>query len=151
MKKYLFISLFALVAMVFTGCVSQNEPCQYEKMTVDIPVAASDWAFDKGTRQYFVHVPVKQLTKDAYRYGNISMYHEYDKGKSSAWMSVLPETTYEETYLDNDDGTQSPYYYQTHIEYTYGVQFVEIVITISDYYYEDYTPKAMDFKLQIIY
>ena len=146
MKKYLFISLLALVAIMFTGCTSQNEPCRYEKMTVDIPVKANDWQFDNGTRQYFVTVPVKQLTEDAYRFGNISMYHEYDKGKSSAWMSVLPETTYEETTVDDN-----PYYYQRHIEYTCKPGLVEIVITISDYYYEDYTPTAMDFKLQIVY
>ena len=147
MKKYLFISLFALVAMVFAGCTSQNEPCRYEKMTVDIPVKANEWQFDNGTRQYFVTVPVKQLTKDAYTYGNISMYHEYYKGSSDAFMAALPETSYEETTLDNGD----PYFYQRHIEYTCKPGLVEIVITISDYYYDDYAPGKMDFKLQIIY
>ena len=145
MKKYLFISMMALVTMAFTGCQS-NEPCGYKKFTVDIPVAATEWTFDDNTRQYFVDVPVKQLTEEAYRYGNISMYHEYHKGKSTAFMTALPETIYEETTYEGE-----PYHFQTHIESTFAPGLVEIVITISDYYYEEYKPEDMDFKLQIIY
>ena len=137
--------MMALVTMAFTGCQS-NEPCGYKKFTVDIPVAATEWTFDDNTRQYFVDVLVKQLTEEAYRYGNISMYHEYHKGKSTAFMTALPETIYEETTYEGE-----PYHFQTQIESTFAPGLVEIVITISDYYYEEYKPEDMDFKLQIIY
>lgn len=140
--------MMALVTMAFTGCQSnENEPCRYAKFTVDIPVAATEWKFDADTRQYFVDVPVKQLTEEAYRYGNLSMYHEYHKGKSTAFMTALPETIYQETTSVEGD----PYYFQTHIESTLSPGLVEIVITISDFYYKDYEPEDMDFKLQIIY
>ena len=145
MKKYLFISLMALVTMVFTGC-EKSEQCRYQKMTVDIPVASADWAYDDQTRQLFVTVPVKSLTEEAYRYGNISMYHVYHKGKSTEFMTALPETVYKETTVEG-----SPYLYQEHFEWTFAPGFVEIVLTISDFYYDDYHPEDTDFKLQIIY
>ena len=125
-------------------------------MTVDIPVAANEWTYDSDTRQYFVHVPVEALTADVYNFGDVTIFHDYHHGTQSAFMVTLPETTYEEIYLDNGDGTQSPYNYQQHIDYAIGIGFVEIIITISDFVYDATLPNAYFvqdamFRMQLTY
>ena len=159
MKKYLFIAMVAAVSMVFAGCEKNDPctcnhtqtPCSFHKMTVDIPVAANEWQFDTNTKQYFVHVPVEGLTQDVYDFGDVTIFHEYHHGTKSAFQVALPETTYELIYEDNGDGTQSPYQYQQHIDYALGVGFVEIIITISDYFYDDFTPEDAFFRMQLTY
>ena len=154
MKKLFFIAMMAAVSMVFAGC-EKNEPCKcqpqvpcsFHKTTVDIPVAAGEWTFDTNTREYFVHVPVEALTQDVYDFGDVTIFHEYHPGTQSAFQVVLPETTYEETV----DSNNNPYFYQIHYNYAIGVGFVEIMITISDYIYGDFTPVDEMFRMQLTY
>ena len=153
MKKLFFIAMMAAVSMVFAGC-EKNEPCKcqpqvpcsFHKTTVDIPVAASEWQFDTNTREYFVHVPVEALTQEVYDFGDVTIFHEYHPGTQSAFQVVLPETTYEEIIENNE-----AYHYQIHYNYAIGVGFVEIMITISDFYYDDYTPVDAMFRMQLSY
>lgn len=154
MKKYLFIAMMAAVSIVFAGCEKNDPctckhepqvPCSFHKTTVDIPVAANEWTYDSETRQYFVHVPVEALTQDVYDFGDITIFHEYHHGTQQAFQVALPETTYE---TDPNDAT---YHYQQHIDYALGIGFVEIIITISDFYYNDFVPQDAMFRMQLTY
>ena len=148
MKKYVFICLLALVAVVFTAC-NNNDPLR--KKTVDLVVNTNNWEFDNSANMFFCHFNVPEMTAEVYNYGEVSISHEYNPGTQNAYQVALPETVYRQEDLDNGDGTTSPYYYQQHLDYAIGVGFVEIFCTISDFYYKDYTPDAMLFRMQITY
>lgn len=148
MKKYVFVSLLALVAMVFTACDDMTTP--RHKKTIDLVANLSSWNFDSNTGQYFCHFDVADLTANVYNYGEISISHEYNSGTPKAYQVPLPETTYLVQNLDDGQGGTVPYYYQEHIDYVVGIGYVEIFLTISDYYYE-YSPDAMVFRMQMTY
>ena len=158
MKKYVFICLMALVGMVScTYNYPSGEGCTCDpsthlnKKTIDLRVAQSQWEFDNSANMYFCHFDVQELTKAVYDNGEISIHREYNSGTDKAYQVALPETTYKAEDIDNGDGTYSTVYYQQHIDYAFGVGFVEIFCTISDFYYEGFTPEAMLFRLQLTY
>ena len=155
MKKYLFICLMAVVAAGMTSCNNDKEctcvPCQFRQQTLDLVVLQKDWQFDNKVQMYFYRFDVPELTAEIYNYGEVSINREYNNGTQNAYQVALPETTYQVAELDNGDGTSSPYYYQQHVDYAYGIGFVEIGITISDYYYDDFTPESMIFRMQMTY
>ena len=139
--------MVAVAAICLTSC--KQEPCRFNKHTKDLEVLANQWEFDKGANMYFCHFEVPELTAEVYNYGEVSVNHEYNSGKATAYQVALPETTYQEIALDNGDGTTSPYYYCQHIDYAYGIGFVEVFITISDFYYDDFVPEQMHFRMQM--
>ena len=100
---------------------------------------------------FYCHFDVPELTVRAYKYGEVSINREYNSGTSNAYQVALPETTYLSEDLDDGNGGTTPYYYQQHIDYTYGIGFVEIFCKISDFYYEGFTPDAMVFRMQLTY
>ena len=146
MKKYLFISLLAIVVgAMFTAC-EVNDPTV--KKTIDLKVKGNQWDIDSVDHKcfYFCHFDVPELTKDVYNYGEISVNREYNSGTEYAYQVALPETTY---CVDTIAG--NPYYYTQHVDYAYGIGFVEVFVTISDYYYDEYVPETMLFRLQMTY
>jgi len=149
MKKYLFICLLAVLAVGFTSCESENTP--KHKRTIDLVVKQSAWDFDQSANMFYCHFDVPELTARAYNYGEVSINREYNSGTSNAYQVALPETTYRSVDLDDGNGGTTPYYYQQHLDYAFGVGFVEIFCTISDFYYEGFTPDAMVFRMQLTY
>ena len=154
MKKYLLIGLVAMMGLGMTGCTinSSNEPSErMHKQTIDLNVKASSWIWDAGANMYYCHFDLPELTSDIYNYAEVSVNREYNSGTPNAYQVALPETTYLSVDLDNEDGSTSPYHYQQHLDYAFGVGFIEIFCTISDLYYEGFTPDAMLFRLQLTY
>lgn len=137
MKKLFFIGLLAFVVLGLTSC--QNNSTGLHKDTRTLVVKANQWYFDEKQNSFFCHFDVPQLTKNVYQYADVSVYREYYHDTEYAYQTVLPETSY---YGE----------YEQHVDYTYGVQFVEVFYTISDFYYpSDFTPGDMRFRLQLTY
>ena len=131
-----------------TGCTinSSNEPSErMHKQTIDLNVKASSWIWDAGANMYYCHFDLPELTSDIYNYAEVSVNREYNTGSSKAYQVALPETTYLTEKVNNQD-----YFYQQHIDYAYGVGFVEIFLTFSDYVY-DQQPDPMVFRMQLTY
>ena len=149
MKKYVFISLLALVAMVFTGCHSEDAP--QHKKTVDLVAYSNSWTFDNGANAFYCHFDVPEITSKVYNYGEFSVNREYNSGTPRAYQVALPETTYLQEEVDDGAGGTTMVYYQQHLDYAIGVGFVEVFCTISDFYYDDFSPDAMLFRLQMTY
>ena len=148
MKKYLLIGLVALMGLGMTGCTinSSSEPSErMHKQTIDLNVKASSWIWDAGANMYYCHFDLPELTSDIYNYAEVSVNREYNTGSSKAYQVALPETTYLTEKVNNQD-----YFYQQHIDYAYGVGFVEIFLTFSDYVY-DQQPDPMIFRMQLTY
>ena len=146
MKKYLLIGLVAMMGLGMTGCTINNEPSErMHKQTIDLNVKASSWIWDAGANMYYCHFDLPELTGDIYNYAEVSINREYNTGSSKAYQVALPETTYLTEKVNNQD-----YFYQQHIDYAYGVGFVEIFLTFSDYVY-DQQPDPMIFRMQLTY
>ena len=148
MKKYLLIGLVAMMGLGMTGCTinSNSEPSErMHKQTIDLNVKANSWIWDAGANMYYCHFDLPELTGDIYNYAEVSINREYNTGSSKAYQVALPETTYLTEKVNNQD-----YFYQQHIDYAYGVGFVEIFLTFSDYVY-DQQPDPMVFRMQLTY
>ena len=148
MKKYLLIGLVAMMGLGMTGCTinSSSEPSErMHKQTIDLNVKANSWVWDAGANMYYCHFDLPELTGDIYNYAEVSINREYNTGSSKAYQVALPETTYLTEKVNNQD-----YFYQQHIDYAYGVGFVEIFLTFSDYVY-DQQPDPMVFRMQLTY
>ena len=158
MKKYLLFGLLALMGLGMTSCSNTCDckhepviPCQFNKKTIDLVAQMGDWAFDTDVNMYYCHFDIPELTQSVYDYAEVSVNREYYSGTAKAYQVALPETTYLTANIDDGNGSTTPYFYQQHLDYAYGVGFVEIFCTISDYYYEDFTPDAMVFRMQLTY
>lgn len=108
-----------------------------------LSIAADEWAYDPANQCFFTQVKVPQLTAEVYDFGTVSCYREYNFGTAYAYQISLPEVKH--LY----DAANDFYYTQT-IDYSFGIGFIEIVLTTSDHYYE-YVPESMDFRLNLIW
>ena len=156
MKKQLFLCLIAAMAMV--SCTRYYNTYEVvgggvKKKTVDLTVNTNQWDFDKGTNQYFCHFNVPELTDSVYNYGEVSVNREYNSGTKNAYQVALPETSYKVEYeVDENDSVINTFYYAQHVDCVYGIGFVEVFYTISDYFYPDgFAPEGMLFRLQMTY
>ena len=150
MRKYLFICLMAMAAMGLTSCDNGRDctckPCQFRQETLDLMVLQKDWQFDNQAQMYFYRFDVPELTAEIYNYGEVSINREYNNGTQNAYQVALPETTYKQETSGSDT-----FFYQQHVDYAYGIGFVEIAVTISDFFYDDFTPENMIFRMQMTY
>ena len=96
---------------------------------------------------FFCHFTVDMLTAEVYNYGEVSVSREYNSGTNKAYQVALPETSYKV----EQDG-ENKFYYAQLVDYAYGVGFIEVFYTISDYFYpEGFTPEGMVFRAQLTY
>ena len=143
MKKYLFISLFALVAIMFTGC--EKNDAVSRKMTIDFRVPQSVWTYNEDYGGFSAIYDAPQLTANVYDYGTWTMSHEYGVDSKDPFLVQLPEIVY--LY---DEGTNT--YYSQRIDYEVHIGYVRVVVTNSDYaYLNNWKPEEMYFHLQIVY
>ena len=158
MKKYIIICVMALAGLWLPSCTynTYTEPsaggdCKFHAFTKVLNASASSWQFSSGANAYFAHFDVPDITSEVYQYGVITVSREYNSGTQDAYLVLLPETTYKTAEVDNGDGTKGTVNFSQHIDYTVGIGYVEVWITISDFYYDDFTPEAIPFRLQVAY
>jgi hypothetical protein len=151
MKKVSFLFVFAALLLVFSGCESKQEPCQFHKKTIDLVVNQKDWAFDNDTHQFYCHFDIEELTANVYNYGEVSVSREYNSGTKDAYQVALPMSLYMVEEVDDGQGGTSYIYYTQHIDYRVGIGYVEVQLTNSDYAYADEKPESMIFRLQLTY
>lgn len=143
--------MMAVMGVLLSGC-EKGQP--FHKKTIDLTVTSAQWDFDQSANMFFCHFDIPELTENVYNYAEVSVSHEYNSGKNNAYQVALPETTYKVEYEVNEatGDTTNTFYYAQHLDYAYGVGFVEVFCTISDYFYpEGWTPDAMLFRLQMSY
>ncbi len=114
---------------------------------IDLTVQQADWQFDEETKQFYYHFEVPEITEDAYNLGQWSISREYNYGTADAYQVALPLSS----YMTDTVQVESTVNYSQHLDYAVGVGFVEVFLTISDFYYDDFTPEAMLFRLQLTY
>ena len=149
MKKYVLISLLALVAMCFTACEDRGPRVQRE--SVYMTVEQDEWKWDKEAEQFYAHFNVPEITANVYNYGNYCLYREYNTDTKDAYQVGLPQSLYLWENVQDTTGADVTIYYQQLVDYRVGVGFVEVQVTNSDYYYSSVNPEKMVFHLQLMY
>ncbi len=143
MKKIVFLCLMALAMVGMNSCKVETQcdcKTQFHKQTVDLKVR--EWQYDNQLNTYYCRFDVPEITKDVYNYGEWSINRDYGD-----YQVVLPETSYKSQNVNGQT-----FFYEQHIDYAVGVEFVEIMYTISDFEYpEGDTPDKMLFRLQLTY
>ncbi|MBR1877463.1 MAG: hypothetical protein IJ814_00500 [Paludibacteraceae bacterium] len=149
MKKISFISLLVCLVMALTGC---NKEAPKHSETYNLTVLQKDWQWDDAAQQFYYHFSVPEITAYVYDFGEVAVYREYNYGTKDACQTLLPESL----YRSEDNGAATVYYTQ-HIDYLYGVGFVEVQLRNSDYAYSKdekgnlINPEDMFFRLKLIY
>jgi len=159
MKKLTFLFVSMVLALSFASCERNNnnqpqnepEPCRFHKVTLDLVVDQRDWQFDTDAQQFYYHFDVEELTADVYNYAELSISREFYAGTSNAYQVALPMSTYLEEEVTNTDNSISKVYYTQHIDYRFGIKYVEIQVTNSDHIYAAENPESMTFRMQLTY
>jgi hypothetical protein len=158
MRKYVFMSLLALVLVGFSSCVVKESPeCKFHAKSVYLTVYSNEWKYDKDLMQFYAHFDMPELTTDVYNYGNYSLHRVYNVQQKDEYQVALPQTVYLIENVVDAEGTVSEYYYSQQVDYRVGVGYVEIQVTNSDYFYSEdsqgylINPETMDFHLQLIW
>lgn len=157
MKKYIFISLLALVMLCLSGCEIHNEQCRFHSLSKYLAVNSQEWKYDKDNMQYYAHFDIPELNSDVYNYGNYSLHRVYNANTKDEYQVALPQSIYMIENVTDAAGNVSEYYYTQGVDYRIGVGYVEIQVTNSDYFYTEdaqgylVPPERMDFHLQLIW
>lgn len=118
----------------------------------NLTVLHDDWQFDEGTKQYYYHFDVPEITSEVYNDGHWTISREYNYGTAEAYQVDLPMSCFM-----TDTLTENPIVrYTQQIDYVIGVNFFEVQLVNSDYFYDTVDgkpipPKEMRFRLQLTY
>ena len=97
---------------------------------------------------YFVaQVKVPELTEDIFDGGIIKMYRTYDYDTRDAIQIEMPYVRPREFY---EEGNPEPFRYTEVVDYDFGIGYINIYFTVSDFYYE-VKPEAMTFRCVLMY
>ncbi len=153
MKKLL---LFMLAALTLVSCEGpQGRPGQdgfVNFKIIDLQINQSEWTYSNvaDNNYYIATFDMPEITPYIYNNGVVQVYREYNTGSNNAIQTLLPQTRHNE-YFDataNAWGT-----FTETVDYEYGVEFMSIVYTASDFAYTDnpanFRPDAMHFRVVI--
>lgn len=159
MRKLSFI--LAALLCVFNSCQKvgpQGPPgpvgpegpaASFDILLLDVPADAWEYSGTTDNNYFCATVEVPELTEEAFDYGVISMYRTYNYDKSDASQVALPYV-----HLAEEKTEEGTFYYTETVDYEYGIGWVNIYYTVSDFIYEwdpTFAPVDMQFRLVIAY
>lgn len=157
MKKH--FSFFAALLLLSVSCEKvgpmgpmgpqgpQGEAASFDIVIVNVPENSWKYSGLVDNNFFCATVDVPELTEEAFDYGIISMYRTYNYDKSDASQIALPYVRLNEELVGKDY-----VFYTETIDYEYGIGWVKIYYTVSDFIYEidpSFNPQAMQFRLVI--
>ncbi|NDV46006.1 hypothetical protein D0T49_02995 [Paludibacter sp. 221] len=153
MKKTLF--LLAVIALTFSSCILEGpqgpkgDPGRDGASVVSIDDymvtnynSRYVWRFNDDVGVYYCELPAPRLTGDVYNNGVVHIYIEMEDNVGNLYQQPLPKILYN---LDNN-GNQ----YSENIDFEYTVGKIIMYYTVSDYYYEDWQPGTMNFRVVLM-
>lgn len=159
MRKVSFI--LAALLCVFVSCQKvgpQGPPgpmgpegpaASFDIVMLEVPAKAWVYSGQTDNNYFCATVEVPELTEDAFDFGVISAYRTYNYDSNDASQIALPYVRLCEEVYDTET-----FYYTETVDYEYGIGWVNIYYTVSDFIYEvdpTYAPVDMQFRLVIAY
>lgn len=133
-------------------CNKVVERTDANRIILDMQINSNEWNYSNlPNNNYFIGTfDVPEITKAIYDNGTVLVYRELDWGSKNAVQQILPYSRHHEYLLD--ESTQTWGLYTETVDYEYGVGFVNIFYTASDFEYEvdnSIVPETMHFRLVI--
>ncbi|MDO5321489.1 MAG: hypothetical protein Q4F39_03795 [Bacteroidia bacterium] len=153
--------IFLAAASIFASCQKvgpvgpqgpqgpKGDPASFSIVAVDVPQNAWQYSNYADNNYFVAEVKVPELTEEAFDYGLVNCYRTFAYDSNDASQIALPYVRLLEEVYDDD-----VYFYTETIDYEYGIGWLRIYYTLSDFFYEvDETlaPDAMTFRLAIAY
>lgn len=131
------------------GPKGEDGSANFEAIILDVPENA--WVYSElPDNNYFcATIQVPEITEDVFDFGMINVYRTYNFDTADASQIVLPYVR----LCEEIDGSDV-FYYTEAVDYEYGIGWINIYYTVSDFLYEDdlnYKPVAMKFRCIITY
>lgn len=121
--------------------------CTYKIINFDVPVKAWQPVKEEGDIIcYSAGVDMPEITENVFDGSIINVYRTFNFDKLDAWQQVLP---YQRFYREELEEGGIAYYTES-IDYEYGIGWLKIYYTVSDFYYP-VIPEAMTFRCIIVY
>lgn len=119
--------------------------------TVIVSVPQESWVISdyKDNNYFTAKIQMPEITKDIFKFGDVSVYRTYNFESNDPSQQILPFTRHHEEI----DGDQTFFYTET-IDYEYGVGWLRIYYTLSDFFYEldlGFVPDPMEFRVVLNY
>jgi len=158
MKKILFafVAALSVVACTKRGPEGpqgpQGEPGEGSTFAIvnfDVPQAAWQYTNTAENNYFYADVEMPEITEDVFDGCIINVYRTYNFNSKDASQQILPSVRMFEQHLSNG----STAYYTETIDYEYGIGWIRIFYTVSDFIYEDdltFVPDAMTFRAVIV-
>ncbi len=149
MKKLLLFMFAALTLVSCEGPAGKDGFVNFK--VIDLQINQSEWTYSNvdDNNYYIATFDMPEITPHIYDNGIVQVYREYNTGSNNAIQTLLPQTRHKE-YLDENANAWGTF--TETVDYEYGVGFMSIVYTASDFAYtEDATikPDAMHFRVVI--
>ncbi len=156
MKTKLFYLALCIFAIGLSSC-SHCDCDSYKEMSkivLDLQVDANEWQYSNAAdnNYYYATFTIPDLNAEKYNNGQISVYREYDSGTVNATQTLLPAVRHKEYVSDEATNTWS--FYTETIDYEYGIGWMTIIYTASDFAYEldpKIAPGTMHFRLMMVW
>lgn len=148
MKKFL---IFAFAALCLASCSYDVVTVQESNRKVlDFQINQNEWKYsDQANNNFFMATfNMPEMTPDIYDNGTILVYRELDWGTSNAVQQILPYSRHHEYQV----GASTWAFFTETVDFEYGVGFMNIVYTASDFDYElnnTFVPETMHFRVVI--
>lgn len=165
MRKAFFISLVALFAVACTGPQGpRGQDGLVNFKVIELDVTNRTWGYSETSdNNYFIaSYDMPEITKDIYENGVVQVYRRlYDDKGNETSQQLLPMTRHNEYFITDNkviDGktytnTTAGFYTET-VDYEYGIGFLNIFYTASDFDYEvdtQFVPDNMNFRVVIMW
>lgn len=148
-RKFLFLGI-AMVSMAMVSCTKTEtrivEEVGMQTKIIDWDVFAWDYSGKDNNNYYTVYKEFPQLTSQVYKDGEVHIYRVYDYGMQSEVQAPLPAVHHVE-YYDDVQGNWN--FYTETTDYDFGVGFINLYYTLSDFGYEveNIVPSQMRFRV----
>lgn len=144
-KRCSFLLFLGLVlAIGLSSCKYEYNEAEkgtkFNSITKTITVRSVDWMEADG--YFFFSCDVPELTNEVCKYGTVTCYQDLD-----AYQIALPKTQHKSVV----DAENNIIYYTQTLDFIYGVGFIEIDLTNSDFFYEKSDLENMTFRLQLVW
>lgn len=149
MKKHYILILAALLCLS-ASCRKDPIPvCNYKIVNINVPAASWKYSEQNNNNYFTAEIDVPEITEEAFDGGILNVYRTFNFDKSNASQQLLPSVR-----LVEEPAQDGMYRYTESIDYEYGIGWLNIYYTLSDFAYDDstiYDPKDMTFRLVLVY
>ncbi len=149
-KKILLLAAAAFAIFTVSSCKKEYYVTEdgLQMSHIDYTIKSTDWqvqALENGASWIYVQLDVPQIVKNVVDYGSVTVSRRlFDENNKTVWTPlpcVLPQAL--------DYGTENEYLYSNYLDYEWGVGYVMVYYTATDFKLDEGGDPEMDLRVTI--